>query len=427
MRFSKYTQFFSYNDIYTIAYNAYSSAIAVIDNERMQLLLDKNKSSFEIEDIEFARKLKKGNFIIEEDVDELAKIRYRMLKNRYETYRLTLTIAPTYDCNFDCVYCFEKEQIQDVYMQEDIQKAIVELVSSQKRNLSELTVIWYGGEPLLAIDIIEGLTDKIKKICGDNHIKYSSYMITNGYLLSRNVLQKLKKANVRFLQITVDGVGEIHDRRRFLKDGKGTYRVIFENLQNGYDLLDKVSLRINVDRENIDVAWQVKKELMERNMMEKIKPYLGFTRNESGCYDSDKCMELEKFYLLKYSMKSEINGKNKSIIPQIKNTFCSADRHNSFVIGADGNLFKCWSDIGKNNRKVGNIKDEKRIPNMQLLEYMLFDPTTYLPCKECNILPLCLGGCPRYRQMEGKVDCSEYKYILEQSIRDYVNHVRGGE
>ena len=69
-------------------------------------------------------------------------------------------------------------------------------------------------------------------------------------ILLRKTLAILKKCDVTKLQITIDGIEEIHDKRRPLQNGKGTYKRIMDNLTNLKDELIPVSLRINTDREN---------------------------------------------------------------------------------------------------------------------------------------------------------------------------------
>lgn len=50
-------------------------------------------------------------------------------------------------------------------MSEAIQEAIVKFVESEAPHLETFTVTWYGGEPLLALDIIENLSIKFVDIC----------------------------------------------------------------------------------------------------------------------------------------------------------------------------------------------------------------------------------------------------------------------
>ena len=48
-------------------------------------------------DISLLNDLKKGSFLIEEDIDELELVRYNISRSRFSTSTLSLTIAPTSD------------------------------------------------------------------------------------------------------------------------------------------------------------------------------------------------------------------------------------------------------------------------------------------------------------------------------------------
>ncbi len=49
-------------------------------------------------------------FLIPDEYDEKAFIRFSNRKNSYSNKNLQIVIAPTMDCNFRCIYCFEKHQ-----------------------------------------------------------------------------------------------------------------------------------------------------------------------------------------------------------------------------------------------------------------------------------------------------------------------------
>jgi uncharacterized protein len=91
--------------------------------------------------------------------------------------------------------------------------------------------MWYGGEPLLAIDTIDYLTQEFLKLCGDK-VKYTAAMVTNGYNLNKDNVNRLKKLKVKRVQITIDGPKIIHDERRKLSNGKGSFDKIIPIYKN---------------------------------------------------------------------------------------------------------------------------------------------------------------------------------------------------
>ena len=91
---------------------------------------------------------------------------------------IAITIAPTYICNMKCEYCFQKDNdklIMSTETADRIISAITGIISKYKR----VNISWFGGEPLIAIGIIEYISHKIISFCNDYHIVYSADLITN--------------------------------------------------------------------------------------------------------------------------------------------------------------------------------------------------------------------------------------------------------
>lgn len=172
-----------------LIYNTVTSAILELDT-------DYEKSYYEMKegkkcskpDLESA--LLEGGMLVEDDKDEFAELLIRNKIERFADSNLTLTIAPTMACNFCCPYCYEKGR-EYITMSETVQDQLTSQLKEKYQHIHELTVSWYGGEPLLAIETIEKLTKKIKSVLPLG-CKYNADMVTNGYKLTRRVAEKLK-------------------------------------------------------------------------------------------------------------------------------------------------------------------------------------------------------------------------------------------
>lgn len=173
-----------------LIYNTVTSAILELDT-------DYEKSYYEMKegkkcskpDLESA--LLEGGMLVEDDKDEFAELLIRNKIERFADSNLTLTIAPTMACNFCCPYCYEKGR-EYITMSETVQDQLTSQLKEKYQHIHELTVSWYGGEPLLAIETIEKLTKKIKSVLPLG-CKYNADMVTNGYKLTRRVAEKLKR------------------------------------------------------------------------------------------------------------------------------------------------------------------------------------------------------------------------------------------
>ena len=95
-----------------LIYNSRTNALAVMDADHNHMFNEFTKNKIEITDEEFLKSLVDGGFVVDDDASELSMIKHQLLSSRYNTKVLGLTIAATSDCNFRCVYCYEKNSIK---------------------------------------------------------------------------------------------------------------------------------------------------------------------------------------------------------------------------------------------------------------------------------------------------------------------------
>jgi len=422
---SYYNFFFAHpqNAQQHIAYNAYTNALAVIDADKYDALQSFIENGDDLSDDDFRAQLKRSGFLIDDDVNELERIRFKMLKSRYNTDAFQLTITVTADCNFACAYCYEKEVIKHEYMTTETADKIFEIVKMQMPKISLLDVHWYGGEPLLNMDIILYLSEKFITLCKEHNVQYKARMVTNGYLLSSEYIEQINASQISMLQITIDGDKEIHDRMRPLLSGEGSYDVIMKNIAENIDQLPQISLRINVDKNNTDAAKKVSQQIKDNGWSHKVFPYLGRIRVDLDDESFTNCYCGSEFSLEELKYMHELDKDSMSQYPRLKHNYCGADCINSLTLSANGDIYKCWKDIGIVKNRVGALSMSQLDNERLFFDYMLYDPTTNETCSQCKYLPLCMGGCPLYR-IEGVGDtCIKYKYFLNDYINHTVNHI----
>lgn len=397
----------------TVMYNTRTGSIALIVADKYRQYCDFAENGTPVSDEELLSDLKLGGYVVDADYDELRAIKYRLLSSRYNTTSLGLTIAPTSNCNFRCIYCYEKDSIKPVTMSEQTQEELIEFVKQYVSVIKSLSISWYGGEPLLAIDIIEKLSNVFMKLCEENKIEYSASMVTNGYLLTPENVKKLHKLKVSSIQVTLDGAAEDHDKRRFLKGGHPTFDRIIENLSASKDNLPgHVAIRINADRHNIDRVDNVVKILREKGLEDKVHPYLAMVENSNDAYNDNSCLHTNEFSQCEFDFITRNGLDIVGRTPQQIGNYCGADTCGSYVINADGRIYRCWDDIGMEERSVGTLKEgPKDCPVMY--EFMMYDPTEDPECRDCKFLPVCMGGCPHQRMQNPKIRCTAMKYGLD--------------
>jgi len=370
--------------------------------------------------------LRHGRFILEDEEDEIRTLKVMNNMRKYETSSLGLTIAPTLACNFRCIYCYEGE-LRPLVMDDLVQQAILDFVSTRIKTLQRLGITWYGGEPLLATEVIYNLSEKLIKLCADHDCKYDASLITNGWLLSRETAERLQECQVTMIQVTLDGPPDVHNARRPLKDGSGTFHRIVENIAAVTDLFHIVT-RINVDTTNLDRVIELFEFLHERQLADKINPYLGkVTADTKACADFQTwCYDTSSFAQVEIKLRKELEARGipiHTLYPQFLTNFCSATKLHSYVLDPLGRLYKCWNVIENEKEIVGNITEHVEL-NHRLSKWLAINPFDIPECRECDILPLCAGGCPYYYcrgeyEKTGRPSCVSWRYHLDDALLLY--------
>ena len=133
------------------------------------------------------------------------------------------------DCNLACGYCFEGSRKGKFYMSRETANRFIEFV---KKILSpdkeEIRINFYGGEPLLSMDLILFVSNAIKSFAFEKGMKYTGRLVTNGTLLTPQAAAKLQKSGIKAASITLDGPESVHDASRPFRGGKGSFRAIIK-------------------------------------------------------------------------------------------------------------------------------------------------------------------------------------------------------
>lgn len=360
----------------------------------------------------------KARILVDSQEDDLNVYLADVLKNRYNSSDMALTILPTRGCNFGCIYCYEQDR-PNVLMNEQTEKAIVKFVCSNS-NLKRLSVVWYGGEPLLNFDSMVRLTKMFKQ----QNIEYSAKIVSNGYLLTKEKADLMKDLAIRNIQITFDGSEEIHNQRRFLLGGQPTYRKIMDNLKYLLSINKEITIdiRTNIDRRNKDDYNKFYQDFKSEINDKRVTMYPGFVSDllSSECVSPEFNIS-EGGYKAQFILDifDKYGIEIKSFLPKYRRHSCVASKYFAFVVGPEGELYKCWRMVGNQKETIGNVNDGS-FDMVKFSKYLIgADYTLDSKCLQCEFITLCGGGCPlvRMRNKYEKISlnhCCPEKTHMEQ-------------
>ncbi len=345
------------------------------------------------------------------------------------SHAVGLTICPTMGCNFDCPYCFEDHVAGK--MSAEVQDDVVALAGRMldAAQVGNLYVTWFGGEPLLAPEIIESLSERLMALVKERGGTYTASIVSNGYLLTQEIVDMLVRCKVDSSQITIDGLGAAHDATRHLAGGGPTFERIVANLRD-LKLPFIVNVRHNVHESNIDEVDKLE-EFIDNLAEESGNNLRYYPAPVTGSEVADE--RGKQVDLLCGSSMSDISVREEAgRFAAGHGHYCGA--HSIWAVGIDakGNLQKCWEVVGNPQTSFGTAHDwdpanplvSASKPDNLTMYLNTANPVPDEECRECVWLPTCVGGCPHKRLFRGR-QCIAFKDHPE----DYVLalHARIGE
>lgn len=289
---------------------------------------------------------------------------------------LHLVLLPTEVCNFRCVYCYEDFRYKR--MEPWVVRGAKALISRRAASLAQLTISWFGGEPLLARDVIDDVMGHVREISRLHpNLRIASDATTNGYLLTPAVADRLLDLGVTRYQISFDGPREWHDKKRVLAGGKGTFDWIWGNLLalRGMNRDFTVTIRVHVDRTNAEVIPRFIDECAEAfGGDSRYEMFIRGLSRLGGPNDADlPVFEKEEGEAVFEKLRAYARSRGmRTMVARASDSICYAARANSFVVRANGRLNKCTVSLEHPNNQVGHIREDGtvQIDTPKMMQWM---------------------------------------------------------
>lgn len=274
---------------------------------------------------------------------------------------LQLILMPTEKCNFRCTYCYEDFAVGR--MSDAVITGVKAMLDRRAPELDDLYLNWFGGEPLVAKDIILHISAHASSLAqAFPNLGYRAGATTNAYLLNRSTLSELAAVGVLDYQISLDGPREIHDRSRVRADGRGTYDRIWANLLGIRDSTEPVSivLRIHFDAATIahmePLLEDIRREFLhDQRFSVYFKPIERLGGPNDGAIlklpPSEEHAAIER-------LSQSLYRDEFSRPPEEKEYVCYASKPNSLVIRAKGGVGKCTVALYDSRNQIGTLRPD---------------------------------------------------------------------
>jgi radical SAM protein with 4Fe4S-binding SPASM domain len=294
-------------------------------------------------------------------------------------------LALTYRCNNDCFHCYTGGPRQTKELSTDTWMTIIDTIDS----LDVGSIVFTGGEPLLRDDLVELVTHSRNLVTG---------LITNGRLLSKDMVSSLEQAELDHMQITIEGLKEIHNKMVCANAWDETVTGIRNALESSIYTLTNTTLTTWNVHEVPQLLEMLADMGLERFALNSIiktgraeNAEYGLTPQELKSHlqgIKDKGMELG-MDIVWYTPTRRCDFDPLSLGLGLK--MCSAARIN-VTVEPDGNVIPCQSWF----ESMGNILEDSwdSIWNSELAQSIR--DKKYMPdeCADCELEDECSAGCP---------------------------------
>jgi len=420
---------FVYQSVYSnqhILFNTTNTAIVSLDEATYRKIESLLNSEQHDKDEEFDTLVEMG-FLVSDEENEYEAL-YSDIMNEWEhTESLKIVLLGTTSCNMACKYCYENGISRSMHITNDLSDQLCRFVESlidQNENIKSVYVLLFGGEPTLRWKETIYAVEQIENICMERNLKFNIGIVTNGYLLTEEKINDLKRHSCNSIQITLDGPETVHNQRRNLKNGSETFQQIINNMHAilSADFLKSIDLRINIDRENISSIEELIHYLASEFETNQLSISLGvISKTIDSSEDLDDLAFLPDEAVQCLCELFSVLDKYGFHVPDFYSFdgLCIAKSKNSFAMNADGSLFRCVSMVGRDDLSLGNLNDPENITVLN----RQFEGRLYKECvkKRCPFLPLCQTGCRFDAIVEhGNTNSVACKYDLYCKVNDYL-------
>lgn len=408
-----------------LIYSGVSGELIIIDHDDYELIKTRKLPN---QQSKLFSLLKNAHIIINSNETDLEMIIKRNKKAINDDSSLTYVILPSSFCNMGCTYCGQSHSKGGI--SDDLADAIINRISTAitVNKPTSLHIGWFGGEPMVGYTRLLHISDKLIAIADRANVQYDAKIVTNGSLLT---LQKLIELHVRCkvteVNITFDGPEEIHNARRFLKNGKDNFMHTIHLLQQAINepALNNITfvLRTNIDKENEHSIDQYIEDmhhfgLAHENIQYEFKAVYPWSNDVSTVeLAKQDFADRESQWMIKLF---EL-GMNYSHLIDKNDVTCVALSPYAEVISSTGNIFSCTEHplvpLHEAGDLIGNIHDtwQGRRATGQFDNFMDQIANNQVPCSSCHFLGVCGGACPKHWQ-ENHIPCPSIKFNLQTRL-----------
>jgi uncharacterized protein len=372
--------------------------------------------------------LTENGFLVESRDADRARLDQYLTAVKSDTSELSITLLTTLQCNFACDYCFQGDHGDynlhaDKMSIETAERVAVWFERELDRVHPEKFILtFFGGEPLLNLPVMYLLAERARRAADARGVTLFTNIITNGLLLTPDVVDRMLPFGLNGVKITLDGDKDTHNRMRPLRGGQGTFERIVANIRAVADRV-RIAIGGNFDESSagsfpalLDYlrAQDFGDQLIKVNFKPIVRSQplpakgiiplmpVGATGAKEAlkgtCMTSvgsgagaacDSCHTMDDQMTF---IREETQRRGFPTSDGVPKGMCHVHRTHAHTIGPDGSLYACPGFTGQAALSTGHIDDRRDSWRESALEkFERLHP--WKECGDCAFIPTCAGGC----------------------------------
>ena len=329
------------------------------------------------------------------------------LKERSRGVVKALCLHVAHTCNLNCSYCFAsqgKYHGDRATMSFEVGRRALDFLVENSGSRRNLEVDFFGGEPLMNLDVVKQLVAYAREIEGPAKKNFRFTLTTNGLLIDDDLIEFANR-EMSNVVLSLDGRREVHDRYRVDYRGEGSWERIVPKFQKlvsarggkGY------YMRGTFTHANPDFLNDIK-TMLDLGFTElSMEPVVSAPNDPAALTDEDLPTVLGQYEeLAELMLKRHREGRPFTFyhyMLDLKDGPCIYKRISGCGSGTEymavtpwGDLYPCHQFVGEERFRLGNVWDGVTAPDVQE-EFAACNVYTRPECKECWAKLYCSGGC----------------------------------
>ena len=413
--------------------NTFTDAQLLVSPDVPELLDRAGKGlAFTAEERETLEMLAENGFLVQNRAEEREALANFFGEVREDRDQLRVTVLTTLQCNFACDYCIQGDHDDhNLFANKMSLETAAKVASWIEGRLDEVrpsrfVLTFFGGEPLLNMPVVYFLAERAHALAEARGAELLINVITNGLLLTPEVVDRLLPFGLAGVKVTLDGDKDTHNRMRPMRGRQGTFDRIVENVRR---VAHKVPITVggNFDEDSVDSYPALLDFLREQEFADKLarinfkpiirteaatpaaprgfipltavsdsgKPLGGACMTTAGAGSGKPTGACDSCHFLDTKMeflREETRKRGFKTPDGVHMGPCEIHRRHAHTVSPDGSLFACPGFAAEATQSTGHIDGRHELWRADSAQR--FDTLgAYKNCGDCSFIPVCAGGC----------------------------------